>query len=627
LKIQVTGEQSVDEIQVTGGQQARVIDVTAGLVSSVNGHTGSVTGLVEAADVPALAAPAAEAAAAGAVADHVAATDPHGDRAAAAADATGKVAAHAAAVDPHGDRAYADSRIPLDWVNVKKGYGAKGDGVTDDTAAVQAAIDAGGPVYFPPGTYLVGTLEARLGMVLIGAMRSAYAYPVPATRSSTLKLKSGVNGHLIHAADGINNVQIHDLAFNGNKAGNTSGDIIHLDAASAQDTSWHLYDCYFDNAPHDGLFIGSGRQAVKVNRTWIMRAANAGITVNGPDCGFDTVLIGLSGNFGMYIGVGANVQHITDCDIWSSGQHGVVVDQASMVAITATGIDRHQQSGIVVLNGDVTIRGCMLHGNSQAANATYPHIRVDNGNVSIVGCIFGGTTFVNNPTWAIQVTSPGVIRENSNVLLPTSVVTGYINNTSQVNNTITGNLTTSGTLTTGGALAAGGNIAIGSGNQVNAGSSGSVATFASQRTNSSDGIISGRASGDSVNRYAVAASGSHTWGPGGSTAADVTLARGAANRLDLTTADMRIATAGRGLMVAEGANAKMGTATLNGTTNVTVSTTAVTANSRIMLTTQAASATYGAPVVASRIPGTSFVIKSTVTGDASTVAWMIVEPA
>lgn len=38
-------------------------------------------------------------------------------------------------------------------------YGAAGDGITDDTAAIQRALDAvpaaGGTVYFPPGTYLV----------------------------------------------------------------------------------------------------------------------------------------------------------------------------------------------------------------------------------------------------------------------------------------------------------------------------------------------------------------------------------------------------------------------------------------------------------------------------------------
>lgn len=581
MKIQVTGETEPDAIDVTGGQPATVIDVTAGLVSSVMGQTGAVTGLALASDVGAA-------------------------EEAAAADATAKVAAHVAATDPHGDRAYTDSRIPLDWINVKKA-GAKGDGVTDDTAAIQAAIDAGPTVYFPPGTYLVGTLEARLGTVLVGAMRSAYAYPVSSTRASTLKLKNGTNGNLIHSADGINNVQISNLAFNGNKANNTSGDIIHLDAASAQDTSWHITDCYFDNAPTNGIFIGSGRQAVKVNRTWIMRAANAGIIVNGPDCGFDTVLIGLSGAYGMYIGVGANVQHLTDCDIWSSGQHGVVVDQASMVSLTGVGIDRHQQSGIVVLNGDVTVRGCMLHGNSQAATNTYPHIRVDNGNVSIVGCIFGGTTFVNNPNYAIQATSPGVIKENSNVLLPTSVVTGYINDTSRVDNTITGNL------------------ALDIARQVNVGASGSSSSVAVRRTNATDGAISTRAGSDTVNRLQVNADGSHAWSSG-SAAADVTLSRGAANRLDVLTADLRIGTAGRGLRVAEGSNAKMGTATLVAGA-ATASTTAVTANSRIFLTCQTPGGTPGFLRVSARTAGTSFTITSSSGTDTSVVAWMIVEPA
>lgn len=40
-------------------------------------------------------------------------------------------------------------------------FGAKGDGITKDTAAIQSAIDAGGMVLLPPGTYLSGTLYLK----------------------------------------------------------------------------------------------------------------------------------------------------------------------------------------------------------------------------------------------------------------------------------------------------------------------------------------------------------------------------------------------------------------------------------------------------------------------------------
>ncbi|MBR0459615.1 MAG: hypothetical protein IJJ26_10295 [Victivallales bacterium] len=56
-------------------------------------------------------------------------------------------------------------------------YGAKGDGKTLDTAAIQKAIDAGGIIHFPAGTYLTGTiylksnggLDLAPGAVILGS--------------------------------------------------------------------------------------------------------------------------------------------------------------------------------------------------------------------------------------------------------------------------------------------------------------------------------------------------------------------------------------------------------------------------------------------------------------------------
>ena len=91
--------------------------------------------------------------------------------------------------------------------------------------------------------------------------------------------------------------------------------------------------------------------------------------------------------------------------------------------------------------------------------------------------------------------------------------------------------------------------------------------------------------------------------------------------------NMSLPRVGSGLQIKEGANAKMGTVALNGATEVTVSTTAVSATSRIFLTIQSPAGTpAGVAYVSSRVAGTSFGVKG-IALDTSTVAWMIVEPA
>jgi hypothetical protein len=95
----------------------------------------------------------------------------------------------------------------------------------------------------------------------------------------------------------------------------------------------------------------------------------------------------------------------------------------------------------------------------------------------------------------------------------------------------------------------------------------------------------------------------------------------------LISGDLQINTAGKGVSIKEGSNAKMGIATLSAGT-VVVSTTAVTATSRIFLTAQTLG-TITVPVglaVSARTAATSFTILSGNLTDTSTVAWMIVEP-
>lgn len=95
----------------------------------------------------------------------------------------------------------------------------------------------------------------------------------------------------------------------------------------------------------------------------------------------------------------------------------------------------------------------------------------------------------------------------------------------------------------------------------------------------------------------------------------------------ITGGDLILATAGSGLKVKEGgAAARMGAATLVAGT-VVVNTTAVTANSRIMLAGQNSSGTHGELTISARTAGTSFTITSSNAADTRSVGWIIFEPA
>lgn len=96
---------------------------------------------------------------------------------------------------------------------------------------------------------------------------------------------------------------------------------------------------------------------------------------------------------------------------------------------------------------------------------------------------------------------------------------------------------------------------------------------------------------------------------------------------DIAFANLRLSTIGKGVQVAEGANAKQGLTGAMVAGTLLVANTSVTANSRIQLTRQAGGANAGAVFESARVAGTSFTVSSTNAADTGQVAFEIFEPA
>ncbi len=100
-------------------------------------------------------------------------------------------------------------------------FGAVGDGITDDTAAIQAAIDAKDNIYLPTGVYAITGLTLREGSVLHGD-----GYSLDNTKGTVLKLTSGtyalnVNG-TFSPFDARRYIQIKNLSISNNVVGSKS---------------------------------------------------------------------------------------------------------------------------------------------------------------------------------------------------------------------------------------------------------------------------------------------------------------------------------------------------------------------------------------------------------------------
>jgi hypothetical protein len=109
------------------------------------------------------------------------------------------------------------SQDDLGMMNVKP-FGARGDGKTDDTAAIQKAIDAAGEclgaVWFPPGVYPCSRLQMRSQV----ALRASASWSYHRNGSATLKLIDPAARCLVDMTGAIG-ARVCGMSLDGGKLG------------------------------------------------------------------------------------------------------------------------------------------------------------------------------------------------------------------------------------------------------------------------------------------------------------------------------------------------------------------------------------------------------------------------
>jgi Right handed beta helix region len=302
-------------------------------------------------------------------------------------------------------------------------------GVTD-LANINNAL-AVGPVHLAPGLY---TINAAITMPASTSLCGPPSVPdkVTGTSRARIKLVSGSNSHMIqvNGAD----CTITDLELDGNKTGQTSG-FGNGVLISGQNTA-----ILRNLSVHDQRFRGiniTNSQAHLIADCWCWANGDAGIfidtnvsdvTIRGGYCG---------SNAGSGIYCAGYVIFLSEVGCYSNTLHGIQMDWPGFGrTISACGVDRNQQHGILITGSSVTVQGCTLHSNGQAANNTYSSITVDNtvnatNGVAVEGCNFWlDALIVNLVAWHIQYKNTATAKTHGNGFSAGSSATGTISGAS-----------------------------------------------------------------------------------------------------------------------------------------------------------------------------------------------------
>lgn len=266
-------------------------------------------------------------------------------------------------------------------VNIKD-FGAVGDGTTDDSAAIQAAINSTNDfiqVYMPPGTYRLASaiIVDRQNMSLFGAAQQTTLYP-----------DAGVTAIEIAKNNGVSLTQLRDFRIFGqtNATGGISlgGDFVAF--------------CQIQNLVILN-FLAVGSFGIKMSKVQELDINNCYIAdnynnIHFPDVGSNyATSVHIHGQGG-YIGRATNIGILLDREVASFMVSDIVIE-SNDVGFACTGFsnqvtfdnvhfEENDGANAIYLSGDsnragqFTIRNCFFFGNTINLRAEYAYIMCEN---------------------------------------------------------------------------------------------------------------------------------------------------------------------------------------------------------------------------------------------------------
>ncbi|MGE3245390.1 MAG: glycosyl hydrolase family 28-related protein, partial [Beijerinckiaceae bacterium] len=235
--------------------------------------------------------------------------------------------------------------------NDVKQFGAEGDGVTDDTAAITAALarlTSGGVLFFPAGTYLISsTIDTLSNVTFAGAGMGA-----------SIILADAADFNMIEVQDGQSDIAFRDLTIKGAATADSTTQYGVIASASSEASRVTIERCRFTNS-NNGISTGSG----------------TGWRVN--ECYFDTLVGVISGTgYGVLVAGSSTRCHVTGCDYLGTsgnGRHAVYLSvNATYCRVVGNSVKDCNETAIVcrASTGQGGVHGNIIAGNNIEGGGT-----------------------------------------------------------------------------------------------------------------------------------------------------------------------------------------------------------------------------------------------------------------